>query len=72
MMFQETVNMYKSDKDYNVISIYSSPAHTVDPNKNDNDYNVFLAFLSAYRFALAAKVTWITMIFQCFSFSACR
>ena len=48
---------------------YFSSAHTVDPNKSDNDYNGFLAFLSAYRFGLAAKVTRITMIFQCF-FSA--
>ena len=45
---------------------YFCSAHTVDPSKSDNDYNGFLAFLSAYRFGLAAKVTRITMIFQCF------
>ena len=43
---------------------YFSSAHTVDPNKNDNDYNGFLAFLSTYRFILAAKVTRIIMIFK--------
>ena len=48
---------------------YFSSAHTVDPNKNENDYNVFLAFLCTYRFALAAKVTRITMI-STFVFSA--
>ena len=45
---------------------YFSAAHTVDLNKTDDDYDDFLAFLSAYRFGLAAKATRITMIFQCF------
>ena len=45
----------------------SSSAHTVDPNRSDYDYNDFLAFLSAYRFGLAANVTRIIMIFPCFS-----
>ena len=48
---------------------YLSYAHTVGPNKSDNDYNDFLAFLSAYRFALDAKTTRITMIFQCLFFA---
>ena len=65
MNFQETAKLYKRDKDCNDISFFSS-AHTVDPNKSDDDYNGFLAFLSTYRFALAAKLTRITMIFQCF------
>ena len=64
-MFFKKLKMYKSDKDYNVIAI-SSYAYTVDPNKHDNDYTGFLFFLSTYRFALAAKVTRITMIFQCY------
>ncbi len=47
-----------------LICQYFSSAHTVDLNKSNNDYNVFLAFLSAYRFGLAAKMPRITMIFQ--------
>ena len=39
--------------------------HNADLNKSDNDYNGYLAFLSAYRFGLAAKVTRVIMRFQC-------
>ena len=66
--------MYKSDKDYNDISMifqYFYSAHTVYP-KSDDGYNGFLAFLATYRFALAAKVMRVTMILQCFSFRAYR
>ena len=45
----------------------TSSAHTVDSNKSDINHNDLLGFLSAYRFALAAKVTRIIMRFQCFS-----
>ena len=45
---------------------YFSSAYTVDPNRSEDDYNGFLAFLSTYRFDLAAKVKRITMRFQCF------
>ena len=43
---------------------YCSSAHTVDLNKNEKDQNDFLAFLSTYRFALAAKMIRIEMVFQ--------
>ena len=42
----------------------TSSAHTVDLNKSDNEYNGVLAFLSAYRLGLTAKVTRLTMIFH--------
>ena len=65
MIFQETVNLYQSDEDYNVISIFFFRAYRWSPKQVD-EYNGFLAFLCAYRFGLAAKFTRITMI--CLSF----
>ena len=45
---------------------YFSSAPNVDPNKSDYAYDGFLVFLPTYRFALAANVTRITMICNCF------
>ena len=71
MTFQETAKMYKSDTDYNDFRYFYS-AHTVDPNNSDNDYNGFLAFISTFRFGLAAQVTKFIKIFQCFFFRTYR
>ena len=57
MRYQETAKMYKGDEDYNDISMILLPRIPLIQTK---------VTLPAYRFGLAAKVTKIIMIFQCF------